>query len=378
MYSKAAAPEATQQSSQKTTAVFTCAYNKHEQQPGRILFCDNTAAVLTGLSRQKVLTCSFIDLCQGAPLLTLSDLNEDIQFRSELATFDGPPLLCDFRITGMYNFDGLFLQITVQPVSPGNISAAQTADILPINKLETLDTLSHGISHGINNSLNLITLSSDLLQEMVGELLAHFGPETPITIRGMDISELSKMIHQMTDNLLKSVTRINSISQALVQYLRGNVQPAPANYDIRKLLSTAVSLTEYEIHKTSCEFIYEPPQVIIRRTGDQYEILQAIFNCILFLCSIANGRQGRFSIKTTVRPEQNNFCIQLQHDSCTLSGENLNAVMLPAKQNGEYRQSHPLSVARTLISMNSGDLEVLHDQSGFVRIIITFSSVRIF
>jgi hypothetical protein len=264
------------------------------------------------------------------------------------------------------------------PVSFEKSQICSSHDIIPVNKLDTLDVLSHGISHGISNSINLITLSSDLLQEMADELLSQFDPEAKISIRGMNVSELSKLIRQLTENLLKSATRISSTSQALVHYLRGKVEPAPANYDIRKILHTAVLLTEYEILKSSYEFTYEPPQGIIKRTGNQHEILQAIFNCLLFLCSNASGRKGRFSITTKMRLEQNNFCIQIQHDTCPLSGEDLKAVMSANNQISEIRHDHPLIVAQELITSNSGDFEVLYDKSGCVRITLTFSSVSIY
>lgn len=372
------AQEIIPESAHAVTAVFTCSYNEQLQCPGMILFCDVTTANLTGFSRQKILTYSFSDLCSNFPLLTPSDFNQDIHFRSELKTSSGLPLLCDFSITCMYNFDALFLQIMVQPVSFEKNEVNNKRDIIPVNKLDTLDILSHGISHGISNSINLITLSSDLLQEMADELLSQFDPGAKISIRGMSIPELSKLIRQMTDNLLKSGNRISSSTQALVHYLRGNVEPAPTNYDIRKILHTAVLLTEYEILKSSYEFIYEPPQGIIKRTGNQHEILQAIFNCLLFLCSNASGRKGQFSITTKIRQEQNNFCIQIQHDACSLSGENLNAVISANNPNSDIRHDHPLFVARELITDNSGEFEVLHDKSGCVRITITFSSVSIY
>jgi hypothetical protein len=366
------------ESAHSVTAVLTCSYNERMQCPGMILFCDATTANLTGFSKQKILTCSFSDLCSNIPLLNSSDFDKDIHFRGELKTFSGLPLLCDFSITCMYNSDSLFLQIKVHPVAFEKHQIHSKNDTIPVNKLDTLDILSHGISHGISNSINLITLSSDLLLEMVDELLSQFDPEAKISIRGMGISELSKLVRQLTENLLKSATRINSTSQALVHYLRGNVEPAPANYDIRKILHTAVLLTEYEILKSSYEFIYEPPQGIIKRTGNQHEILQAIFNCILFLCCNASGRNGRFSITTKIRLEQNNFCIQIQHDVCPLSEEDLNAVIFINNQSSDIRHDHPLIVARELITSNSGELEVLHEKSGCVRITITFSSVSIY
>lgn len=361
-----------------TTAVLTCSYNQQEQCPGLILFCDATAAELTGFSRQKILTCSFSDLCYNFPLLTPADFDRHINFRSELKTCTGLPLLCDFSITCMYNFDALFLQVTIQPVSFEKITASRNRDVIPINKLDTLDILSHGISHSISNSINLITLSSDLLQEVTDELISQFDPEARISIRGMNIAELSKLIRQMTDNLLKSGNRIGSSTQALVHYLRGAIGSEPSNYDIRKILHTAVLLSEYEILKSSYEFIYEPPQGIIKRTGNQLEILQAIFNCLLFLCKNASGRKGRFSITSIVRPEQNNFCIQIQHDACILSGEDLLGAVAGNDQNCSIRPGHPLAVARELITSNSGEIEMLHDKSGCVRITITFSSVNIY
>ncbi|HEX2956990.1 MAG TPA: hypothetical protein VHO70_09155 [Chitinispirillaceae bacterium] len=365
-------PDIIPKSVHQPSAVFTCAYNGEQQCPGAVLSCDNVTENLTGLSRQKILTCTFFDLCKDAPTLTPSDLNKTIYFRSELKTFAGPVLPCDFCITCMYNFDTLFLQIMAQPVGYEK-PYGNRSEIIPANKLDTLDILSHGLTHGINNSINLITLSSDLLRELFDELISHFGPGTETSIRGMAIPDLSKMTQQLTDNLLKSATRVSATSQALVHYLKNNQELS--NYDIRKILQTAVLLTEYEILKSSYEFVYEPPQGIIKRTGNQYEILQAIFNCLIFLCSNARGRKGRFSITTKVRPEQNDFCIYIQHDACALSDQDLNVIKQYKGQGYEFQQDHPLSVASSLISMNSGDFEVLHDKSGCVKITITLSSV---
>ncbi len=361
-----------------TIAMFTCSYNEQEQCPGTILFCDASAVNITGFSRNKILTCSFSDFCTNFPIVSQADFDKNIHFRSELKTSAGLPILCDFSISCLYNFDALFLQVMVQPVSFEKNISNSNSDIIPVNKLDTLDMLSHGISHSTSNSINLITLSSDLLQEMTDELLSQFDPEARISIRGMNIAELSKLIRQMTDNLLKSATRISSSTQALVHYLRSNATPAPANYDIRKILHIAVLLAEYEILKSSYEFIYEPPQGIIKRTGNQHEILQAIFNCLLFLCNNASGRKGQFSITTVVRQEQNNFCIQIQHDACTLSEENLNVLTSLNSQHGDIRNDHPLSVAKELITGNCGEFEVLYNKSGCVRITITLSSVNFY
>jgi hypothetical protein len=245
-------------------------------------------------------------------------------------------------------------------------------DIFPSNKLVTLDVLSHGISHGINNSINLITLSSDLLREILDDILSRFDPETISTIRGMSITELSKMLQELMNNIYNSSSKINTTSQALVHYLRINETTSVTSYDIRKILHSAVILTEHEICKSSNEFIFEPPQGIIKRTGNQQEILQAIFNCILFLCRYSENKKGSFRISTVIRPTQNNFCILMRHEGCVLSEDDLKIIAL---NNSAFSQ---LSVARELIGANSGEFKISQIRSGGTEITLTFTTVRSF
>lgn len=361
--------------SEKKAASFTCSFDKNEQRPGEVLCCDTEAASLTGFSLQQLFSCKFTDLCRDFPLLNPADFNKNIHFRSALYTFSGSPLLCDFYVTALYSVDAVILQIIVQPDSSEISQPLQRELFIPSNKLEILELLSHGVSHSINNSINLVTLSSDLLGELLGDLLSHFDPTTDMTIRGMSLTELSKLVYQLTDNLLESSSRINSVSQALVQFLRLNKTTSGSSYDFRKVIHAAVTLTEHEIHKSSYEFICEPTQGIIKRTGNQIEILQAVLNCILFLCKSVSGKNGRFSIRSIYKPDQNSFSIEMHHDKAVLP---LNDIELRGllKTSDENRYSnHPLSVAKSLIAANYGDLDIVQDKESGVLISISFSTV---
>jgi hypothetical protein len=134
-----------------------------------------------------------------------------------------------------------------------------------------------------------------------------------------------------------------------------------------------VVLTEYEIRKSSNEFIFEPPQGIIKRTGNQQEILQAIFNCILFLCRCSENKKGLFKISTVIRPEQNNFCILMRHEGCVLSEDDMK--MLALSNNNTFPK---LAVAKELIGANSGEFEISHTRSGGTEIMLTFTTVSSF
>jgi hypothetical protein len=371
-------PDAPPDTAARHAAVFNCVYNENEQQPGAILLCDTGASALTGFSRQQILTSTFLDLCHDFPLLNPTGFDKNIHFRNEMYTFSGPPLLCDFFITAMYAIDAIILHIVVQPVSFDASQRSVPENTISSNKLELLDVLSHGFSHSINNSINLVTLSSDLLRELLDDLMSRFDSSIDMTIRGMSISDLSKMVHQLTDNLLKSSSKINTTSQALVHFLRGS-EPIPvSSYDVRKILHAAVILTEHEINKSSYEFIYEPPQGIIKRTGNQHEILQAIFNCIVFLCKCTTAKNGRFVISSTVSPGQNSFIIQMQHDGAMLPENDTKLAALLKSPDKDELSDHPLSVARSLIVKNSGELMVAQARSGGVHISITFTTVSSF
>lgn len=359
----------------KKTASFACSFDKNEQRPGEVLCCDTEAASLTGFSIQQLSSCKFTDLCRDFPLLNPADINKNIHFRNALYTFSGSPLLCDFYVTFLHSVDAVILQIIVQPDSSEMSQPPERGLLVPSNKLEILEILSHGVSHSINNSINLVTLSSDLLGELLGDLLSHFDPTIDLTIRGMSLTELSKLVYQLTDNLLESSSRINTLSQALVQFLRVNKTAPESSYDFRKIIHAAVTLAEHEINRSSYEFICEPSQGIIKRTGNQIEILQAVLNCILFLCKSVSGKNGRFSIRSINRQEQNSISIEMHHDKAVLPLNDIELIDFLKTSDENRNSNHPLSVARSLIVANYGDLDIVQDRAGGVLISVSFSTV---
>jgi hypothetical protein len=361
----------------KKAASFTCLFDTVEQRPEAVLCCDSEAAALTGFSCRHLTTCKFTDLCRDFPPLNPADFGKNVNFRNELYTYSGLPLLCDFYCTAMYNTDAVLLQIVVLPVSFEISQPPRQKLSTPSNKLEILEILSHGVSHSINNSINLLTLSSDLLSELIDNIMSHFDPSIDITIKGMSLPDLSRMVHQLIDNFLNSSSRINAVSQALVQCLRINEPNPGSGYDFRKIINTAVTLTEHEINNSSYEFIYDPPSGIIKRTGNQFEILQAVLNCILFLCRCVSGKIGRFSIRSINRPDQNSFSIELHHDKAVLPLNDIGLTDLLKTSDTDTTSNHPLSVAKSLIVANCGDLDVLQERAGGVLVRISLSTINI-
>jgi hypothetical protein len=342
--------------------------------PGAIVYASKPVASLLGYTPIKLMSIPFSNICSFNKLYAGVESGDSFHFQANLKKIDGSLLLCNFKATVNSDLESLQIQFVIKPVENSASTDTVTLEVIKENKFRIFDECSHGVGHDVNNAVNLITLSIDLLREISTELDSAAQRLDPsLQIHGMSTDKLSKTINYLSDNISSSALKISTTIQSLFQFSRTESTQS-GTFDVRKMLQAVVTIAECAIRKVSPVLHFEPPQGIIKRTGNPLQIQQALLNCILFLCNNSNANDQPFYITTAIIHNRSEFCITIAHGGCKpLSTDFISAFSnVPSSIHQEF-SDHPLIIAQSLILTNGGSIMLRSENPSGIEFNISFS-----
>ncbi|MFW5893808.1 MAG: two-component system sensor histidine kinase NtrB [Verrucomicrobiota bacterium] len=252
---------------------------------GRIVYANRRMEEILQYSADKLLTMRVQDLYPDDVLASMSkgfeDLREtgDKRVESVFLSRTGQRIPVEMRSFSVYDDDGRFLHTFSISRDLRAIKRLQN-DLIRAGRLAAIGELSSGIAHDINNPLQVISLSVQLQQSVLDELM-----ENP------DDSENQQLARQMNADIGRACDTIKKLATHLLDFSQKSFG-AHVAVDLRTVLEEALFITQHRRKKAGVTLetdIGETPAIV---NGSPNQLEQVFVNLISNACDAMEETEG--------------------------------------------------------------------------------------
>ncbi len=211
--------------------------------------------------------------------------------------------------------------------------------LIQSEKMAALGTLTSGVAHEINNPLNNISTSVQIVQEEIEE--------------GGDIEYQKTLLKEVE----KEIDRIQDIVRALLEFSR-QTSFTLSNENIKYLVDNTVKLIQGEI-PTNIRLEVDVPNDIYAMV-DARRIQQVLLNLIINAMQAMEETGGKITISAWQDKQKNRFYLQVKDTGPGISDENLTKIFDPFFTTKEVGKGSGLglSISKGVIEQHGGTIEV--------------------
>jgi len=152
-------------------------------------------------------------------------------------------------------------------------------ELMQTKKLAAIGTLASGVAHELNNPLNNIYLSAQILAREAGE-------------------QCSPAVHEVMDDILNQTIRVKKIVGDLLEYARGR-EPQLEELDLTELIKATLNRLMTGAQGITSSMESSSEQVIIQGDAGQ---LEQVFVNLFTNAAEAMGGQGALRVKVNASP----------------------------------------------------------------------------
>ena len=210
--------------------------------------------------------------------------------------------------------------------------------LLQEKKLASLGVLTSGIAHQLNNPLNNISTSCQILQE---DLRQDLPPDPQLT-------------GQMLDNIYQEVSRSRDIVRGLLDFAR-ETEFCLKDLCLNQVVQRAVTLVSSEV-PSGVEIVTDVPENIVLPL-DAQRFQEALLNLIINAIH-AISPPGTIPISARPRPSEGEVVLQIADTGAGISKEYLGRIFDPFFTLKDSGTGLGLSVVFGVIKKHGGTLEV--------------------
>ena len=207
------------------------------------------------------------------------------------------------------------------------------------HKLRAIGTLTAGVAHELNNPVNNIILTAEMLKEDYREL-----------------SDEERL--DMVNDLVSQAERAQKIVRNLLDFARES-EITTERLDIAELISKTVGLAANQIKLTGAKIQMEVQDNLPPIHGDRQSLSQVFVNLLLNALD-AVGKGGRVSIRAYGPDHAGFLCVEVSDDGCGIAPHVLPYVFDPfftTKSSGKGT-GLGLSVSLGIVRQHGGDIRV--------------------
>jgi two-component system, NtrC family, sensor kinase len=212
-------------------------------------------------------------------------------------------------------------------------------ELFRTRKLAAIGTLASGVAHELNNPLNNIYLSTQVLVRELGD------------DRPSDIKEVVTDIRSQT-------LRVKSIVGDLLEFARGK-EPRWQEVDLYDLMMKAYILAGNSVNAERIRFISEPPhkKIIVYADPDQME--RVFIN--LFTNAI-EAMEGEGSLTASIREDNNSVITRISDSGKGMSAESTEKVFEPFYTTKDKGTGLGLAIVFSIISKHNGKIAIQSEE----------------
>ena len=334
----------------ENASVFIIMYD----QQGKIILLNRAGADRLGINREKLLGMGMqefvekylvgIEDADGKPypfkllfqrvLTGERVINTRIKFRTEKGEIVEALASTDPILDSSRNLQGI---ITIgQDLTP---LRELEAKLLQSERLAGLGQMAAGVAHELNNPLQAIITSS----EMVKRRLEELGEKD--AARRLEIA-------------IRASERIQRLAKNLMNYARPSTE-APQEIDLKKLVDEVLSFSGYELRRGGVEIENLVPDDLPCLIAVKDQIEQALINLLTnasYACAEKNG--GRIRIKARVRGQM--LEIRVEDNGVGISPEHLSRIFEPffTTKPREKGTGLGLNIVQSIVERHRGKIKV--------------------
>ena len=243
---------------------------------GMIIYVNRRAEELLGYSADELLAMNVRDLYSKEVLEKVEagfkELKETGEKRveSEFRTRDGQRVPVEMRSFSVYDDNGRFVHTFSISRDLRAIKRLQNS-LIHAGRLAAIGEMASGVAHDINNPLQVISISSQLL----GDILE----ENRVSVTGNDLDEC----RELSGDIARATATIEKISNHMLAFSRKSSGQF-VRTDLRKVIEEALFMTQFRIRKSHAQLHVELGAAPLYTHGSPNQLEQVFVNLITNAC----------------------------------------------------------------------------------------------
>ena len=221
-------------------------------------------------------------------------------------------------------------------------------ELLRSRKLASIGTLASGVAHELNNPLNNIYISVQILGKEVGR-------------------SSSPQVKEIMDDIVSQTARLKNIVGDLLEYARGR-EPRNERIELSSLISRAYRLVGMtaDTEEISFKLQTDPGEVVVKADSEQ---LERVF--INLFTNAIDAMSGRGRIKVTIHRTEGVVSITVADSGEGMSAEAVEKIFEPFYTTKDRGTGLGLAIVSSIITKHGGDIRVESREGQGTSFIIT-------
>jgi len=211
--------------------------------------------------------------------------------------------------------------------------SAKNSELLQSKKLAAIGTLAAGVAHELNNPLNNIYLSVQVLKKIVG-------------------GDCPPSVKEIVGDITAQTARVKHIVGELLEFARGR-DPEMAKIDLKELLLRAFKAVSSITNVDRIDFSAEIDRNDLAIEGDQLQLEQAFINLFHNAVEAMNG-SGKLAVR--VASQDKHINIQVSDTGKGIPAEALERLFEPFFTTKDKGTGLGLAITFNIIQKHGGEL----------------------
>lgn len=227
-------------------------------------------------------------------------------------------------------------------------------ELIQTRKLAAIGTLASGIAHELNNPLNNIYLSAQIMQKQFG-------------------GALSGELKEAVSDIVGQTERVKRIVGDLLEFARGR-DPQFGEVELAGLITSAYRYigSSRDLEKVRFSLEADPEQIVI--SGDQRQMEQVFTN--LFLNAV-DAMQGNGAISASVKKADDAVVIRIRDTGKGIARESIDKIFEPFYTTRDKGTGLGLAIVYNIIKKHYGEIAVESEEGKGTTFTITLPGEKI-
>jgi signal transduction histidine kinase len=356
-------------------------------------YANNAFLMLSGFSKESIISLYpnmlFKKVSDSFYEQALRDYisNKKSSYQTYLSTADNKPIPVILNVS-VQETDGMLYATCV---IKKNNSLTRNTDLpdtsadnnaSQIDQMTVLSTLISGIAHEINNPNNIISLSTDLVRDIWGEVYEYIESNTmdssAIFIHSQDIASLNQNVRNLLDNIISGSDRINRTISAVRDFVRMDSTERMTDCNIFSIIKSSLMLCDDLIAKSTSDFVVQCDHDIPHVMAYLRLVQQAIVNVVKNACEALTERSQKIVLSVQYQKETNSVLLSITDEGQGIAADTLPQIYNPFFTTKRNRGSLGLglSVTQAIMNKHKGSISIDSKHGFGTTVVLRFPAVQ--